>query len=43
MLVVDRVGKHVIIDLGSGFNEKALASGEKEIMGVRFPFYVDTV
>ena len=42
-LVVDRGGEQVAIDLGPGFNEKALASGEKEIMGVRFPFYVDTV
>ncbi len=42
-LVVDRGGEHVTVDLGSEFNERALANGEKEIMGIRFPFYVDSL
>lgn len=42
-IVVERNGKQETITLPAYFNEQALASGEKEIMAVRLPFYIDTV
>jgi len=42
-LVVERNGQQVTIQLPEGFNEQALASGEKEIMAVRLPFYIDSI
>jgi regulator of sigma E protease len=42
-LVVEREGRPVTIDLVPGYNELALDSGEKEILAVRLPFFVDTL
>ncbi len=42
-LEVDRNGEIVKIDLSPGYNQMALDSGEKEILAVRLPFYIDTL
>ncbi|MBL7953269.1 MAG: RIP metalloprotease RseP [Flavobacteriales bacterium] len=42
-IVVERNGQQVTIELPADFNQQALASGEKEIMAVRLPFYIDSV
>lgn len=42
-LVVERNGEKVAIALQPRYNELALDSGEKEIMAVRTPFYVDSL
>ena len=42
-LVLDRSGAQVTVDLTPGYNEMALDSGEKEILAVRLPFYIDTL
>ncbi len=42
-LVVERNGQQLTIELPEGFNEQALSSGEKEIMAVRLPFYIDSI
>lgn len=42
-IVVERDGQQLTVELPVGFNEQALASGEKEIMAVRLPFYIDTI
>lgn len=42
-LQFERDGKPVTVQLVPGFSEMALDSGEKEIMAVRLPFYVDTL
>jgi regulator of sigma E protease len=42
-LQLEREGKPVTVQLVPGFSEMALDNGEKEIMAVRLPFYVDTL
>ncbi|TXI81116.1 MAG: RIP metalloprotease RseP [Flavobacteriales bacterium] len=42
-LVVDRNGVQVTIALPEDLNQQALAAGEKEIMAVRLPFYIDSI
>ncbi|MGV3637854.1 MAG: RIP metalloprotease RseP [Flavobacteriales bacterium] len=42
-LVVERNGAQVTIALPEDLNQQALAAGEKEIMAVRLPFYIDTI
>ncbi|MBL7947170.1 MAG: RIP metalloprotease RseP [Flavobacteriales bacterium] len=43
MLVVERSGAQVTITLPEDLNQQALAAGEKEIMAVRLPFYIDSI
>jgi len=42
-MVVERNGVQVTIALPEGLNQQALAAGEKEIMAVRLPFYIDSI
>lgn len=42
-IVVERAGAEVTIQLVPGYNEMALDSGEKEILAVRLPFFIDTL
>jgi regulator of sigma E protease len=42
-LMVERNGEKVAIELQPRYNELALDSGEKEIMAVRMPFYIDSL
>lgn len=42
-LVVDRNGVQVTLVLPEDLNQQALAAGEKEIMAVRLPFYIDSI
>jgi regulator of sigma E protease len=40
---VERNGARLTIDIAPGFNERSLAAGEKEVLSVRFPFFIDTL
>ncbi len=42
-MVVERNGRQVSLELPEDLNQQALAAGEKELMAVRLPFYIDTV
>jgi len=42
-LEVDRNGEHVKIDLVPNYFQLATDSGEREILAVRLPFYIDTL
>lgn len=40
---VERNGSPLTIAIARGFNERSLAAGEKELLSVRVPFFVDTL